>query len=515
MLDEELLLLAQQFLDSPEGKKLLENIGFELDVESINRKIKESEDDLSREERREARKAKRVERRNEREKRKEERREARKEEIQQLRAQLKANIPVIREYPISGKVYWLLNANDNPDYSGVSIKVLKGALVKKENGEKIPESSLQTQPDGSFNIRVKTVVLPSKVTINVEDDNGENEEREFSFRDNDVVILRPQLIFTKNNIPPVIRDITNRDNTIKSDLGTKVLLTVEQQAKAAINEAQIQIDRAQSQLNPLYYDAVENALTIRRGVIMDVNNVIKSRLIPLVVTLLISFGITKISQSPFKTCPTPEQLQDNVRRRNRVVRQLNQAFSTIVVNVGLAAIFKVLQNLLKNVAQTLRNVPLPLATQPYSTVGQLQEAEQTIEELEKANKDLNRETIIALVFLVSSITTVLVLLNALDKLTEECAGELNLEFEPINEELQDLTQEQVEEGFSLVTQVNGFTMGIELEKNTIGSLTRRYAVAKNKQGVVQLKGEPSFSATDQVLIDELAFYITTNNLKAF
>jgi hypothetical protein len=58
-------------------------------------------------------------------------------------------------------------------------------------------------------------------------------------------------------------------------------------------------------------------------------------------------------------------------------------------------------------------------------------------------------------------------------------------------------------------------MGIELEKNTVGSLKRRFATAKNKQGVIQLRGEPSFSATDQILIDELAFYITSNNLKAF
>ena len=49
----------------------------------------------------------------------------------------------------------------------------------------------------------------------------------------------------------------------------------------------------------------------------------------------------------------------------------------------------------------------------------------------------------------------------------------------------------------------------------VGQLKRRRAVAKNKQGVIQLKGEPSFSSSDQILIDELAFYITSNNLKAF
>ena len=37
---------------------------------------------------------------------------------------------------------------------------------------------------------------------------------------------------------------------------------------------------------------------------------------------------------------------------------------------------------------------------------------------------------------------------------------------------------------------------------------------KPNTGVVILKGEPSFSADSQILIDELSFYIRNNNLKA-
>ena len=56
-------------------------------------------------------------------------------------------------------------------------------------------------------------------------------------------------------------------------------------------------------------------------------------------------------------------------------------------------------------------------------------------------------------------------------------------------------------------------MGVEIEV-TDSSLKRRRAIATNKQGVVMLKGEFSFSSIDQILIDELVFYIQTNNLKA-
>jgi len=56
-------------------------------------------------------------------------------------------------------------------------------------------------------------------------------------------------------------------------------------------------------------------------------------------------------------------------------------------------------------------------------------------------------------------------------------------------------------------------MGVETEI-TEKPLKRRRALARNKQGVVMLKGEWSFSSIDQILIDELVFYIQQNNLKA-
>ena len=52
-------------------------------------------------------------------------------------------------------------------------------------------------------------------------------------------------------------------------------------------------------------------------------------------------------------------------------------------------------------------------------------------------------------------------------------------------------------------------MGVETEV-TDKPLKRRRATATNAQGVVMLKGEWSFSSIDQILIDELVFYIQQN-----
>ena len=82
-----------------------------------------------------------------------------------------------------------------------------------------------------------------------------------------------------------------------------------------------------------------------------------------------------------------------------------------------------------------------------------------------------------------------------------------------NLELTALTTQQSTQLSPVVTNVNGFEMGVITEV-TDKPLKRRRAIARNKQGVVMLQGEFSFSSIDQILIDELVFYIQQNNLKA-
>ena len=54
-----------------------------------------------------------------------------------------------------------------------------------------------------------------------------------------------------------------------------------------------------------------------------------------------------------------------------------------------------------------------------------------------------------------------------------------------------------------------------IDNDAIGELKRKQAVAKNSQNIIMIKGEPSFSAEEQILLDELEFHIKSNNLKAY
>ena len=129
------------------------------------------------------------------------------------------------------------------------------------------------------------------------------------------------------------------------------------------------------------------------------------------------------------------------------------------------------------------------------------------------NKDLKKNLFIALVFLIISLIIILRYLKTIDNLIRECNIDASLT--GLNAELLALQQQAAEQGEPQVKIVNGFTMSVEVvDKAQVGDLPRRQAIAKNSKGITILKGEPSFAAEDQILIDELAFYIVQNNLKA-
>jgi len=153
---------------------------------------------------------------------------------------------------------------------------------------------------------------------------------------------------------------------------------------------------------------------------------------PLLVTLLLAFGISKLSQKNRKTCPSPDALRDVIRTRNRVVRQLNQIYSTIIINTALAVAFNVLAKVLIGVRIQLDNLPIPgsfggpgpiglVFSLPYSFTAKLQDINDKLESLEKNNKGISRATLTSLVFVIAGATTAILLLKSIDQMTQECA----------------------------------------------------------------------------------------------
>ena len=212
---------------------------------------------------------------------------------------------------------------------------------------------------------------------------------------------------------------------------------------------------------------------------------------------------------------------------------MSNIYKIIIANTAIAAAFLVLAQVLRGVRLSLDALPFPQAigvppakdfgglifSQPYSTSAKLQRVNELLEKLSAENKELNKAILTNLIFVIAGLATVVILLKAIDGLIQECAeenGVTDVELEEINQELLDIAEEEEDDGNPIISNINGFELSVETDNsNPIGTLKRRFAVAKDTRGITLLKGEPSFSSSDQILIDELVFYIQQNDLKAF
>ena len=216
------------------------------------------------------------------------------------------------------------------------------------------------------------------------------------------------------------------------------------------------------------------------------------------------------------TCPTRDELNKIIKSKNNLVKQISTSLNIIKrTNSIISTSEKILLG--ANITfQILKNLPTPTVIfgvpLTVSVINGIQDVKQYLSKVISRAHQVNTKLLAVLTLLQTTLSTVLDLLNILDLLTQHCYPDA--EQEKVSAELTALTQQQSQQQSPVVTEVNGFTMGVETE-NTTKSLKRRRAIANNAQGVTMLKGEWSFSSIDQILIDELVFYIQQNNLKAY
>jgi len=255
---------------------------------------------------------------------------------------------------------------------------------------------------------------------------------------------------------------------------------------------------------------------------------VKSRLIPVILTLIAEFGITKVTQLVAQnknkledvknqiSCPTQEELAKLISRKNKLVKQLNNTLKVIDSTTKALGISGNVITVLEISFLILKNLPLPTSVPPGAGLPTnvllgIQDSKDAIGKTITSLKAVNTGLLITLVILRQVLTQALQNLSLLDELIQHCSP--NTPQEQISAELTALTQQQSNQLSPVVTNVNGFEMEVETEATT-NSLKRRRAIARNKGGVVMLQGEWSYSSIDQILIDELVFYIQTNDLKA-
>ena len=316
------------------------------------------------------------------------------------------------------------------------------------------------------------------------------------------------------------------DDTIKSNLGVIQLQLIQKSLDQDKIDSTLLTD---SQINGLTKSINSPSSFFQKKLTTSIINV-KSRLIPLILTLIAGFGVTQVNKLIAKgtpkisdiqnqiTCPTQAELARIISRKNRLVKQLNRLLKVIQsTEKFINSIKKFISTSSKTIlGLDISSLALPSSIPPGIgiPVGIINKSGDVINLLKnqiKGEQGKIDNLVSPLTLLKSVIAQALQYLNLLDNLVQHCYPDANQE--QISAELTAITTDESNQESPIVTDVNGFTMGVETEV-TDSSLKRRRAIATNKQGVVMLKGEFSFSSIDQILIDELVFYIQTNDLRA-
>jgi len=326
-----------------------------------------------------------------------------------------------------------------------------------------------------------------------------------------------KLTFSLKGYNNKTKRITTLTNTVKENIGVVELKTTKD------NKTQ-----NQKELEKLNADSLKSKLKSSSDTlaITSINNLastITRTSLPVIFDLLSQFGIDSPLENPNPTqgisCPPPEILKIIVEKRNKLSTQLNNIYlsasNTLKTVEGLENVVSIFESLFS----TLKLLPIPtLPPGIPSIVPQIQDLKnQFLSPNISKLAGLTTGLTLSLSTLVERLQQMLNLLNSLDSQIQNCSEGDDDELVEINEvllelnSLQTLQTPQSDQPQNL--NVNGFNFDVETEPTT-NNLKRIRAIAKNAQGVVILRGEYSFSASNQVLINELVFYIQVNDLKA-
>ena len=395
---------------------------------------------------------------------------------EQLKNRLKQYIPVLEKFKVKGRLY---DKFGNAPLEKAKVTPLL-ALGKP----------VTTDDKGQFTIELEIPILPA---------NGK-------------ALVQTQLLVTKKKFIPTNLEVLTGSRIVKTDVKTKSLIDIEKAAEAAIQEYKNFVDGKIIEAQGIALSLFEKVIFVRKAAIYKLMNSLIFKLLPLAIQLLLIFGITKPEDAKKAVCPTPEQLKRVVKTRNKITRQLNQIYKSIALNTALAVIFTIIATKLKEINISLTAVPSGFGF-PLLTV---QKVRELLDKLIDENKNMNIQLLIAILFLVAALIILSRIFKIIDSLILKCGGGNEVELVELNAELRALAEDNKENGVDSPNQVNGFILEVQsLDQNAVGNLKRRQAVGKDSKGVVIVKGEPSFSADDTVLINELAFYIQSKDLKAY
>jgi hypothetical protein len=276
---------------------------------------------------------------------------------------------------------------------------------------------------------------------------------------------------------------------------------------------------------------------------------LKQRIIPIILTqIIVKFGVTNpldlikqiktlksqgveeqqiidLIKSKTSTCPSSGTISKIVKIKNNLTPQLNNVMTVLNTTTKVLGVTGGIIKAFESIFQILKYSPIPIPSfAPVSLVGLIEDAKKFADEdIIKKLGAITTATLAVLLVIRQVLVQILDLLDLLDKLIMNCVNEKDEEdfnnfpnVNPLSSELLSLQDQQAQFDNQIPkSEVNGFKIEIETESpKKSSSIKRKRAIAIDPSGVAVLKGEWSLSSISQILIDELIFYIQSNNLKA-
>lgn len=279
----------------------------------------------------------------------------------------------------------------------------------------------------------------------------------------------------------------------------------------------------------------EQGLAKLRTVLEDRATQLQDTLVTAIIPVLTQFGLTEIykllEKAPTqelldkavakakKICPTQVRLQELILLKSRYSDQVNNFYKSITtLQTTVTSSDKIAQAIntslqVISTARQLGNIALSFVPVTPGAPPALINVQKDIEEklrpiLEKVSTVLSK--IVSTFALIGSIIALIQqLLTVLDILIRFCSEQLGIPYESINSTMGAIP--------NLATPApsayKGFTFEIKTETANTTAYPKRYAVAKDKYNIIQLRSQSSFTPNPDVLIAELRFIIDRDGLR--
>lgn len=221
-------------------------------------------------------------------------------------------------------------------------------------------------------------------------------------------------------------------------------------------------------------------------------------------------------------CPTGPEIQRIITQRNNLLNTINSFERRINALRATANRFNGVISTVRVAIQVIKSIPLPTAIIPPMSGGigiPINILTKYSDALIRLNKFLDaleadKEGVLGIINSASStLATLKQRLNAIDLAIQECSKTspdlINIlaEAQPKSNTGSEGTPTNNSGTPDPRFEYKGYKLEIIEDPNSPKIAPKRYAIAKDKRGIIVLRGQPSFSSSTNVLLDEIKFRI--------